>query len=652
MKKVFVTLFIIAIVLAGVYFYFFHLAPIKKNNPINAVPENAALIVQFEDPFEQWNKLTSNEIWNYLKTNSYLSEIGYSIDSINTEIKKNASLWEVVAARPLVISAHEIRKNEYDYLYVVDLQKATQLNFIQHYIDQLTDDNTKVLTRSYHNEQIVEITFTDSPTRYYMNIDGNLLSVSTTHTLIEQSIDQKDEPVIARNLNFVDISRHMDSDKITLYLQHDLFINLLNQWLATGESTTLDFLKSIIFTGINFDMNDDHFSTHGHSNVIDSVPNLLNTLYKSREGEIGLSKIAPDNTSFFLSLGFDNASDFYKNLEESLLASEDGKDYQQNKEKLEKFLDISIEEHFLSWIDDEIGVIQLHSNTSNTAAEFALAIKHKGIDDAKENLDFIKNQIRKKTPVKFRGIDYKGYEINFLSVKGFFKIILGKAFSKLEKPYYTIMDDYVVFSNTPKTLGKLINNSHERTTLSNNSTFNDYMGRFDDESMLFVYVNPEQLITDSKKFLDRESWQTVSSHRSYIESFPMIGVQLKPDGKLLTHDIIFEYMNKEQIQDWNSLFTHDMPSSDILVEEEDAEESIAVEDILPDDLNDKMMEDHYPNGQLKYEVSLKNGMKHGRYFEYDSAGNVIIKGRYKNDNKSGTWKYYDEAGDVVRKERY
>jgi len=51
-------------------------------------------------------------------------------------------------------------------------------------------------------------------------------------------------------------------------------------------------------------------------------------------------------------------------------------------------------------------------------------------------------------------------------------------------------------------------------------------------------------------------------------------------------------------------------------------------------------------------VSLKDGLKHGRYFQFDSLGNMIVKGRYRDDEKSGTWRFYNKDGDLERKERY
>jgi len=654
MKKVLITLVVIILAITGIYFYFFHLSPIKKNNPLNAVPKDAAMIFSFDAPFDQWNAFTSNAIWNYLKTNEYLAEVGQSIDSLNIEVKENQMLWEVIADRPMVISIHEIRPLEFDYLYTIDLQKATQLDFVKDYLDQFTDGATKVLTRDYHNQEIIEIQFNDSPDRYYLCVNDNLLSFSTTHTLVEHAIDEKKEPKIVRDLDFIDVSKYMDQGYITVYLQHQYFKKYISQWLTPEEAEVLDFLKGSKYSGLNLHMDDQFLSMTGVTQVKDSVAGLMRAVQQSGKGSIHVASIAPANTSFFMSLGFDSPSKLYENLERNFVEEDDGYEYQENKQKLEKFLDISIEKHFLSWIDDEISLIQLHSSHKADAGDYAIAIKHNDLDDARENLDFIKAQIRKKTPVKFKGISYKGHEINFLSIKGFFKLILGKAFSKIDKPYYTIMDDYVVFSNTPKTLGKIIDAYVERTTLNQNDAFEHYMDQFEEESSLFIYINPEQLIKDSKEYLSAEYWKAVNDNRDYFKGFPMIGMQFQPEDRLLSHEFIFEYMNKNEIADWQGLINETPVEPAILTNEQETEEeeSIAVEEILPDDLNAKELSDKYPNGQVKYEVSLKDGMKHGTYREYDSLGNVIIKGRYKNDEKRGTWKYYNAEGDVVKKERY
>ena len=58
MKKALIGLIVIGMLSGAIYGYFFYLAPVKINNPLNAIPSNAAMIIQLEDPFDQWDACT------------------------------------------------------------------------------------------------------------------------------------------------------------------------------------------------------------------------------------------------------------------------------------------------------------------------------------------------------------------------------------------------------------------------------------------------------------------------------------------------------------------------------------------------------------------------------------------------------------------
>lgn len=64
----------------------------------------------------------------------------------------------------------------------------------------------------------------------------------------------------------------------------------------------------------------------------------------------------------------------------------------------------------------------------------------------------LKRRLSDCTPVKIKTANYKDFEINYVEMKGFFRLFFGKLFDKFEKPYYTYVDDYVVFSNKAASL--------------------------------------------------------------------------------------------------------------------------------------------------------------------------------------------------------
>lgn len=640
--------------MAAAYFYFFQVKVSSKLNTVNVIPPNAVFIIDIEDPFDQWNTITKGEIWKYLKTNSYLSEVGNKIDSLNNSFKENTFLWDLLASRPITVSAHKIRGDKFELFYVVDLTKASRFSFIKDYLENLVGDDMKVTKRDYHNVEIIEISFKDVHELLYLYIKNNLIILSTTHVLIENSIDQLDEPVIARDLDYLEVSKLMDDDGVNIYLQHTYFKEYASQWVSDENTAGYEFIESLIYSAIHISIDDQYLSFVGYSNLLDSINSYAQIVHNSGIGRIEIQKVVPENSMFFLSMGFDSFSKFYENIENRIEQSSDGEEYFENKKKLEKYLNINVEDHFLSWIGDEAGVLQIHPTDKSKTSGYAVVLKANDIDLAKEKLDYIKSQIKKKTPIKFKGIEYKGHQINFLSVKGLFKVLLGNMFSKLEKPYYTIIDDFVVFSNHPGTLAQLISYNLEGKTLNNNEQFETYLDQFDNHSSLFFYINSKQMVSDSKEYLSADYWDVVNVNKEYIESFPIMGLQIKPDGKLLSTSIILNYMPKQEITDWNQLFVPlaTLSLDTVVTEQPKEEEQISIDDIFPEDLNDKVLTDAYENGQNRFEASLKNGLKDGSYKEYDSLGNVIVKGHYKKNEKTGVWKFYDSDGNLLRKERF
>ena len=655
MKKIITIL--IGVLLLGVlaWFYLFQFKSINRINTTNVVPANAVLIIDVENPFEQWNSITKGEIWQYLKKNNYLANVGITIDSLNASLKETEFIWDLIASRPITVSVHKGRSNEYDLVYIIDLAKATKFSFVKDYIQNIVGDDIEVTSREYHKEKIIELNFKDSHKLMYMYVKNNLIVLSGTHVLIEKSIDQLEEPVLARDLNYLEVSKQMNNEGVTFYLQHAYFKNYILQILKDEKSVGYEFANSLFFTGIDATIDDQFLSFSGVSNFNDSLNSYAKIIHNSGQGSIDMPSLVPENSLFFLSIGFDSFSKFYENIELRIIKSDEGEEYIKNKSKLEKYLEISVEENLLSWIGDEAGVFQIHPKEAGKESGYVAVLKANDIELAKEQLDFIKKQIKKKTPVKFKGVEYKGYQINFLSVKGLFKILLGNMFSKLDKPYYTIIDNFVVFSNHPGTLAYLIRNNLAGKTLGNNEQFDSYFEQFDYKSSLFLYVNSKQIIPVSKAYLSSEYWQKVNLNKAYIESFPLMGVQIKPKDNLISTSLILNYMPQKEMVDWNQLFLpfegEEIDTIKIIATPQ-IEEEIQIDDIFPEDLTDKKLIESYANGQNKFEVPLKNGLKEGMYKSYDSLGNVLIKGRYKKNEKSGVWKYFTSEGDLIRKERF
>ena len=665
MKKVLIGLLILVLLAGSFFIYKAYFSTSKKMNPLYALPPDAAYIMQFDDPFSAWQKFSNSKIWGHLKTNPFLEEITHYADSINEVVQDNSQISKLVGSRPILLSGHPV-KGELEYFFIVDLENASQFMGLKNFLMPVFEEYFKVTIRDYHGHEILEMYDEEYHETLYMVIVENLLLGTYKHVLIEAALDQLAEPVIGRDLNFVEVKEELGYQGLfRLYLNLPLLLNHLADNFAAGE-TIEELSKVFRYTGFDFDLDDEKglITLNGFTSMDDTVTSFYNIFHHAGAAALTIPSVLPQRTAMITSFGFGNTNGFFEFLEKVINKDpETGKTYFEGKEKLESFLDISFEENFFSWIGDELAIAQIHPVATGKNIEYAMVIKSNDKEAAIENLALIEKQIKKKTPVKFKQINYMGFTINYMSVKGLFKLILGSLFEKIEKPYYTIIDDYVIFSNHPQTLRGIIDDYLAGNVLAKESEFKSYTENYNTKSSAFIYVNTAYLLADSKSFLDEETYKGARKNENYILCFPMGGIQLHPDGPLYYNKIALQFKPLTEADEWNkeikSLYEGPEIADDSLAmlldslfSADSEEEFIEVENILPDDLDANQHTEYFDNGAVRIEVSLKEGLKHGAYREYDSLGNIIIKGRYKNDMQDGLWKEYDTNGNVVKKLRY
>ena len=323
-------------------------------------------------------------------------------------------------------------------------------------------------------------------------------------------------------------------------------------------------------------------------------------------------------------------------------------------EKTEKHLKINFRENFLDWIDNEIALIQTQPSNLGRQNEFAVIFKAKNGKSARENLLFLAGQLKKNSPVKFREIDYKNYTISYLHIPGIFKFLFGKMLERLEKPYFSVIDNWVVFSNHPQTIKSIIDDYESGKTISKSGEVTDFIHYFPNKSLAFQYLQTPVLFTNLKEFVSQATWLSLEENKKYIESFPDIGIHLDSEKDLLKIEI------KARFNPYFEEFkpVHYLPEASIFYYEDTTSQAVAKETehidpkIVIDDLDASKHEEFYENGKLKLEVDLKKGLKQGNFREYYDNGEIKIRGKYKNDLMDGTWKYYDENGKITEKKEF
>ena len=635
--------------------YIFVLSPKTNLQSIYLIPDDAVFIIESEKPVASWKKISESEAWHHLQKNGYFDELTANIQKVDTIFNDRRKLFEFFDGRSLFISVHMVSEKDYGIFYVLDLKRIAKLRLLETYLNTLLNEGYVLSKRNYHNHEILEIY--DKKSKETMNLAfvKNQLIASYTHTLVEASIDQYQEPILGRDLSFLEVNQKVGyEDLFRLYLQYGFLDDYYRRFSDKPTEWIKNASESFLYSGFSFDLTKNStISANGYTNISFENENYLEALQKSGTAKRTIPKIAPKRTALYVSYGFDSFDKFYENFVAVQKAnnSEQFLAYESGIEKVERFLRIDVKENFVSWIGDEIALLQIKSEISKGKNDLALVLKTNGIENTKTHLDFVVKQIKKKTPVKFKAVTYKEHEIIFLSIKGFFKILLGQRFKEFDKPYFTIIDDFVVFSNNPNTLKTIIDGFVSKETLASSNDFRAFDKKFKSESSLFAYSNVPVLYDNLYALADTNTKAQLSENKDFIICFPQIGFQLTPQDNLFESTFVVNFQEVEKVK--TNVQFEDKPLKDSASNPKKITDAIFdLAPIYPTDLNAKSFSKNYSSGTLRFEVELKDGLKHGRYESFYTNGAKKISGRFRKDRQVGTWRYYDLQGEMVHKKRF
>lgn len=360
----------------------------------------------------------------------------------------------------------------------------------------------------------------------------------------------------------------------------------------------------------------------------------MHALAGAKTGKRIADGLLPQRTAFFASLQFDDYLDVYQRFDETLKKDPAKyKSYADNVKIVEKLLGVQLKRDLLAWFGNEICFASLTPKSSGAPEDYLLLIHASDPAAAKERMDFVAKQIKKRTPVKFKSYRYKAYEIHKFHEKAFFKLILGKLFSKFDdyKPYYTFVKDFVVFSNSPAALQDFLDDYDAENVLVRDDEYNDFIERFDPKGHVFCYVGMGQMYSKLPRYTGYSTGVSIRKNEEYVRSFRHLGMGFRAEKGGYRSLLAVNYTPYQ-------IPLPPAPTTD--------------DNGVPPAFRDSAFKETYPNGDLKAEGLYRDGKLHGPYKSYYKNGMLKEQGAYNNGEKVGKWYYYDRRGGVEKEENY
>ena len=639
------------------------LTPDGNLQQIYLVPGDAAVIIQSSEPISDWHRFARSEPWQTLSRTGSMAEVAAMVAGLEETLTSNRVLAGLVGRRDLIISLHKTRVTGWDFLALVDLRRIAKMRAVKGQLETVMEiAGMSVTRREYKGMTITEMR--DPKTREILHLAfiDNHLAVSYSGALIHAAIDERADPRIGLDPAFLEVERAVAGRGLCrVWINYSQLPQFLSLWMTSPGGWFDSFTRSMEFAGMALGVGSERIEVEGVSVLGDDPDPYTAALMGSGRAPVRAHRIMPARTALLAYFGFDDPATFVARLEKALAGSDPAafESYGKTRTQLEKYLDISLTDHFLGWMAGEIAFAELEPGLLGRGGEFILAVRARDIDRARESMSLIEKRVRGRTPIRVESVDYNGYPINYIEMKGFFRLFFGGLFSRFETPFYTYVDDYVVFSNRSASLLSFVEDHRQGNLLSGDEGFRRALSRAEGESTLFAWMDTRRFWPLLQPMMTATTWADLSKNRDVAWSFPSMTLQIIA-ARQTSLSLAVDYQPWEEaspeavVEEPVEMDTAAADQADEAMNEEaDSERELMSElkRFHVEKFEGNVLREFYDSGALRSESEIKAGRRHGRHREFYEDGTLLVRGKYSAGKPRGTWKYYTPEGAFDRKER-
>lgn len=559
---------LLGIIGVAAYWYFLTL---DNHDIYEFVAEDAVFVVEADDPIENWQALSKTKVWRHMKKNALFADIEEDCNYLDTLIRDNKQIFSLISSKKLLVVAQMTKADDYDFVYLMDLKEGGKIaNFMGIFKGVLNTFGLPMTSKKiagYDGYGIGE-----GRDEVLLTFAGNILVASYSNTLITKALHQAKMPFYSNQEEFLNARKwaYKSENKESLakvYFNFDQLDEYMAVFMDEVTGTVTSLSENLNYSAFDLKMHDDYAEMTGLTTVDMTLPSLPNVLSTMPKGEIRCTSILPSTTSFFMSIDFADFDQFYDQISATMHEDDGYKDYEKYKDQAGGFLGVSKSTkkqdrksrrgkdiNYFDWIGQEIAMALVPINESGSKQGYVAIFHAPDKENSIHDLKTIEKKIKNRTPVKFDQYEYRGHEISFLEMKGFFKLFLGKMFNKFDKPKYVILDEFVAFSNDTSALHQIIDVSHgSKPNLPMEPGFRNFYKRFEANSNYFVYLNGLKLYPFLPSFAGAETAADIRKNEKFITCFPHGGLQLLADEGKFESRLYFEFKTEEDTKWWEKL---------------------------------------------------------------------------------------------------
>lgn len=447
--------------------------PFVKIKALEAMSERTALILETNDYQKTLVQLEKTAYCQDLKSISLLQKWEKGLAFIDSLFRVTKTYPSILSAAHIVSGVQITSNQSANWLYALD--QYDQSFDVKQFIKELMP--AKTIETIYRGRTIYTLEFGNQK-QMSLSVFYGLILVSPVTILVESGIEQLDNIAsnVYRNPSFLNIKReiNLEGSPLIVYFNFQSISSLMSVISRPNPRVLLSLSTIGEWMGLDSRFLENGFVLSGHL-YPDKQNKFLNALAKQKAPKNSrVAELLPKNLGAMVYLGWEDFKTFYKSYQD--------KTYED------------FEKYFLPWIGRDVTLFFEDPTDDDNAF-------------IKDKLVFLQSKdtsltwkLLNKYAHKFGELDrqvYQNFEITQIAANSPLLPLFGEDINPVQNPYYTIIENYVVFANSRTTLEGWIKSFNTRQLILDLPEYHSFFAQVTNQSSIYALLSTP----NSAKFL-------------------------------------------------------------------------------------------------------------------------------------------------------
>jgi hypothetical protein len=515
MKRLFIaTIILFAATVAVTVIYFRHINTASQHTSLamQAIPDDASLIIQFNNEKEFYDIFAGNTLFGNVLGAGKMNEL----QALRKDLLQNPLLSPFLAGQNIFVSLHPQKNNTIDLLLTASVSKKFRADILEQLYKQ-RNNGLLIHTMDIDGKAGYVVYLNDIKRRFYLiSKDEQTLSGSFSKDVIE---DCAKYDYRKRKQAFVLLSDQQSANSLAnLYVNYRNFTPLAEQLFNSKNPDIFRSLRQYAAVGaLSMNFKNNALIFNGSSQAENDEGGYLSLFIRQQPVTNHLKEIFPSTMAYSSAFAVSDP----KTFETELAGWEGNTDFSDERSavlsKVKKETGISLQKEFAQLLGNEFAVV-----TTRYHEKIGLV----QVKDGTKTLALLTN-ISKMISENTGQFNYEKLP----------QALLGDAFSLFKRPYFKVIDNYLVLTVTESELNSYNDSYTNRKFLVKTDGYNEFNNLLAEQSNASFFIqfkNAAELFRqDLKKSFYEDlrdnnpgwknfygaSWQFTASDKSFYTNF-------------------------------------------------------------------------------------------------------------------------------------